>query len=219
MTEPNRQYSILLADDHQLVIDGIKSMLVNESKYAVTAEANNGQQALDIITAAPEKYDVVLTDVNMAPLTGIELCRKVKELYPDIKVLIVSMYNSMAVVKEAMQAEADGYMVKNSGKQDFLQALHRITDGGTYYSQDIIPIIYSQYQKEKQQDEELSHLTLREREILSLIVKELTSEEIGERLFISKKTVDNHRKNMLEKCNCKSTIGLVKYAIRNGVRG
>ncbi|WP_118972229.1 response regulator transcription factor [Taibaiella koreensis] len=208
---------ILIADDHQLVIDGLKSMLVSEPQYHIAAEANDGEQAWDLITATSGQFRLLITDVNMPLLSGVALCRRVKQSYPGIKVLIVSMYNSVSVVKEAVAAEADGYILKNTGKTEFLKALHRISDGGTYFTQDILPIIYGQYQKEKQQEEALDHLSQREKEILALIVKEHTSEEIAAQLFISKKTVDNHRAHLLEKTNCKSTIGLVKYAIKNGI--
>lgn len=208
--------NILIADDHQMVIDGLKMMLENEA-YNVVSEANNGQEAIDLINSNPDKYDLVLTDISMPLLSGTELCKMIKSQFPHIQVLILSMYNNAQAVKEAVLAEADGYILKNSGRNELLQALHRITNGGTYFSQDIVPIIYGQYQKQKVQDEKLNVLSPREKEILALIVKELTSEEIAEKLFISKKTVDNHRQHLFTKCNCKSTVGLVKYAIANGV--
>jgi DNA-binding NarL/FixJ family response regulator len=208
--------NILIADDHQIVIDGIKSILSN-TPYTIIAEAANGQQAMDMISSSPEKYHAIITDISMPLLTGTELCKMVKHNFPHIKVLILSMYSSAPMVKEAVLAEADGFMLKNSGKEDLLKALHKIMNDGTYYSEEIIPIIYSQIEKEKKQKENISQLTEREREILSLIVKEYTSEQIADKLSISKKTVDNHRTNILDKTGCKSTIGLVKYALKNGL--
>ena len=209
--------NVLIADDHQMVIDGLKSLLSADDRYHVVDEANNGQVAYEIIAAKPHDVQFLLTDISMPLLTGTQLCRMVKDKYPHIQVLILSMYNNAPAVKEAVMAEADGYILKNAGRGELLQAMHRITSGGTYFSQDIVPIIYGQYHKQKIQDEQLSQLSAREREVLSLIVKELTSEEIGEKLFISKKTVDNHRQNLLEKTGCKSTVGLVKFAIKNGL--
>ncbi len=208
--------NILIADDHQMVIDGLKMMLDGDV-YQVISEANNGQEAIDLIQTQPEQYHLLLTDISMPLLSGTELCKMVKSQFPHIQVLVLSMYNNAQAVKEAVLAEADGYILKNSGRTELLQALHRITNGGTYFSQDIVPIIYGQYQKQKVKDEKLNVLSPREREILSLIVKEFTSEEIAEKLFISKKTVDNHRQNLFVKCNCKSTVGLVKYALANGL--
>ncbi|MES2455526.1 MAG: response regulator transcription factor [Bacteroidota bacterium] len=217
MTEEQQPISIIIADDHQMVIDGICSMLQNEQRYSIDAQVNNGQDALDMIMSKPEKYKLLLTDISMPLLTGTDLCKMVKSQFPHIQVLILSMYNNPQAIKEAIMAEADGYILKNSGRAELLQALYRITNDGTYFSQDIVPIIYNQYQKQKAQDEQLSALTAREKEVLALIVGENTSEEIADKLFISKKTVDNHRQHLLEKCNCKSTVGLVKYAIKNGI--
>ncbi len=194
MTEP---ISVLIADDHQMVIDGLKSMLQHGSQYQIIAEANNGQAAYEIIAAEPDRFQFLLTDISMPLLSGTQLCRMVKSEFPHIQVLILSMYNNAPAVKEAVMAEADGYILKNAGRTELLQAMHRIINGGTYFSQDIVPIIYNQYHKQKVQDEQLSQLTLREKEVLSLIVKELTSEEIADKLFISKKTVDNHRQHLL----------------------
>ncbi len=209
--------NILLADDHQMMIDGVKDMLSKNNNYVVVAEANNGQMAYEMIDATPDAFNLLLTDISMPLLTGTVLCKMVKSKFPHIQVLILSMYNNPTAVKEAVLAEADGYILKNAGRDELLTALHRIVNGGTYFSQDIVPIIYNQYHKEKVQSEQLQHLSVREKEVLSLIVKEFTSEEIADKLFISKKTVDNHRQNLLEKTGCKSTVGLVKFAIKLGL--
>lgn len=209
--------NILLADDHQMMIDGVKDMLSKDPGYIITAEANNGQMAYEMLAASPGNFQLLLTDISMPLLSGTQLCRMVKDQFPHIQVLILSMYNNATAVQEAIFAEADGYILKNAGRDELLKAVHRITNGGTYFSQDIVPIIYNQYHKQKIQDEQISHLSAREKEILGLIVKELTSEEIAEKLFISKKTVDNHRANILVKTQCRSTIGLVKFAIKSGL--
>lgn len=208
---------IMIADDHQIVIDGIKSMLADNPMYEVVGEAANGQEAIDKITSAPDQYDVLISDISMPLLSGTDLCKMVKSMFPDKKVLMLSMYGSAPMVKESIAAEADGYMIKNAGREILLNALHRITNDGTFYSNEIIPVLLNQIEKERQYKEDTSVLTDREREILKLILAEYTSEEIATKLFISKKTVDNHRANILDKTNCKSTIGLVKFAIRNKI--
>ena len=213
----NGNINILVADDHQMMIDGIKDMLSKESTYVVVAEANNGQSAYEMIEATPDGFNMLLTDISMPLLTGTELCKMVKNKFPHIQVLILSMYNNTTAIKEAVLAEADGYILKNAGRSELLTAIHRIVNGGTYFSQDIVPIIYQQYHKVKIQNEQLQQLSAREKEVLGLIVKEFTSEEIAEKLFISKKTVDNHRQHLLEKTGCKSTVGLVKFAIKLGL--
>lgn len=219
MNELPEQISLLIADDHQIVIDGISSMLAGNRHFNISATATDGSMALEQLQRTAVPIHILITDISMPQLSGIELCKQVKKSYPGIKVLILSMYHSVAVVKQALLAEADGYILKNAGRAELLKALHRIADGGTYFTEDILPIIYNQYQKEQSAAEALQQLSKREQEVLSLIVREHTSEEIGKILFISKKTVDNHRANLLEKTGCNSTIGLVKYAIRHGLDG
>lgn len=208
--------NIFIVDDHQIIIDGIKSMMANVPEYTIVAEANNGQTAYEMIAEKPDMFQLLLTDISMPLLSGTQLCRMVKDQFPHIQVLILSMYNNATAVKEAILAEADGYILKNAGQTEVLNALHRITDGGTYFAEAIVPVIYSQYNRQKIQDIQLKKLSEREKEVLSLIVKEYTSEEIAEKLFISKKTVDNHRQHLLEKTECKSTVGLVKFAVKMG---
>ena len=208
--------SILVVDDHQLVIDGIKSMLSLEKNYVVKGEALNGQQALEMITSKPNEYQIVITDITMPLMSGIELCKIIKEQFSHIKVLILSMHNSISIVKDALNAEADAYMLKNTGQDEFLRAIERVLENGTYFSQDILPIILDQFQKEKTQTTKPT-LTQRETEVLELIAQEYTSKEIAEKLFISKQTVDTHRINIMQKTNCKNLVGLIKYAIQSGL--
>jgi DNA-binding NarL/FixJ family response regulator len=215
MSDTKNKISILVADDHQLVIDGLKSMLSSEKNYSIKSEALNGQQALEMITAKPNDYDLLITDITMPLMSGIELCKIVKEKFPHIKILILSMHNSIAIVKDALNAEADGYMLKNTGQDEFLKAIERILGDGTYFSQDILPIILNLFQKEKKETLK-STLTQREKEVLELIVQEYTSKEIADKLFISKQTVDTHRINIMQKTDCKTLVGLIKCAIQSG---
>ncbi len=215
MSKTNHKTNILIVDDHQLVIDGLKSMLANEKNYVIKGEALNGQQALEMITSKPEAYQLVVTDVTMPLMSGIELCKIIKEQFPHIKVLILSMHNSITIVKDALNAEADGYMLKNTGQDEFIKAIERVLGDGTYFSQDILPIILNLFQKEKKETLKNS-LTQREKEVLELIVQEYTSKEIAEMLFISKQTVDTHRINIMQKTDCKTLVGLIKYAIQSG---
>lgn len=207
--------NLLIADDHQLVIDGLKSMLLKEERYHVLAEAPNGRRALDLIMADPGKFHLVITDITMPLMGGIELCKMLKAQYPHIKVLMLSMHNSIGIVKDALAAEADGYMLKNTGQDEFLKGINRIMENGTYFSQDILPVIFSTLQKE-QQPHVRTALSQREKEVLGLIVQEYTSREIADKLHISKQTVDTHRINIMQKTNCQTLVGLIKYAIQAG---
>ncbi len=208
--------NLLLVDDHRMMLDGIESML-QPAGYNILALCANGEEAWTWLNENSSDVQIVITDISMPLMNGIELCKKIKLSYPHISVLMLSMYNSAAAIDEVLNAEADGFILKNASKQEFINALHKIQNGGTYFSQEIIPFLYKQIIAERKKDIELAVLTEREKEILEMIALELTSDEIAAKLFISKKTVDNHRTNMLQKTKCKSTIGLVKFAIRNGI--
>jgi two-component system nitrate/nitrite response regulator NarL len=207
--------NIIIADDHQMIIDGLKSMIDNNVGYTVAAESNNGRKALDTLSQNPTLFQLLLTDISMPEMGGIELCREVKKRFPHIKVLIISMYDSAAIIKECVAAEADGFLLKNAGRDELFDALHRVTQNGTYYSNELFPIVYGQFEKQRINMENMKILTSREQEVLKLIVQEFTSEEIARKLFISKKTVDHHRASILEKTGCKSIIGVVKFALGN----
>jgi two-component system, NarL family, nitrate/nitrite response regulator NarL len=208
--------NLLLVDDHRMMLDGIESML-QPAGYNILALCANGQEAWSWLNENASNVHIVITDISMPLMNGIELCKKIKLSYPHISVLMLSMYNSAAAIDEVLNAEADGFILKNANKIEFTNALHKIQNGGTYFSQEIIPFLYKQIIAERKKEIELAVLTEREKEILEMIAQELTSDEIAAKLFISKKTVDNHRTNMLQKTLCKSTIGLVKFAIRNGI--
>jgi DNA-binding NarL/FixJ family response regulator len=208
--------NVLLVDDHRIMLDGIESMLQGTA-YNILALCANGEEAWDWLTKNESLVKIVITDISMPIMNGIELCKKIKSNFPAINVLMLSMYNSTTAINEVLNAEADGFILKNASKTEFKEALHKIEHGGTYFSQEIIPFLYKQIIEEKQKDTALAVLTQREIEILALLAQENTSDEIAMKLSISKKTVDNHRTNMLQKTNSKSTIGLVKFAIRNGI--
>ncbi len=208
--------NIILVDDHRIVLDGIESML-QQSSYNILQMFSDGKEADEWLTLHHEEVQIVITDISMPFMSGIELCKKIKANFNHLNVLMLSMYNSAAAIDEVLNAEADGFILKNAGKAEFINALLKIRNGGTYFSEEIFPFLYKQIVTERKKDEELAILTDREREILEMISREMTSDEIAAELFISKKTVDNHRTNMLQKTKSRSTIGLVKFAIRNGI--
>jgi DNA-binding NarL/FixJ family response regulator len=208
-------YKILLVDDHQMFIDGIKSILHKQSTFQVVAEALDGNLALKIIEN--QEIDIVISDISMPKMSGIELTKIIKAKYPEIKVIVVSMHNDRAVVSEILMAEAEGYILKNLGKKELLAALTKVADNGTFYSNDVLKVMMQTVKIERRQIEEIKQLTERETEILKLIVEEFSSDQIAEKLFISKRTVDTHRTNILNKTNSKTLVGLIKYAVKNGI--
>ncbi|MCA0431454.1 MAG: response regulator transcription factor [Bacteroidetes bacterium] len=209
-------YNVLLVDDHQLVLDGIKSMIEGDKRFVVVGVAVNGQDALDIIKSSSIKIDIVISDISMPIMNGIELCKHVKNEFNSILVMILSMHNSASIVKEAIAVDADAYMLKSVGQDEFLFGLNRLIENGSFYSQDIMPIISNQYLNKYNEPVNVQ-LSPREKEVLNLITQEFTSKEIADKLFISKQTVDTHRINIMQKTNSKSVVGLIKYAILTGI--
>lgn len=210
----DEKYNILLVDDHQIILDGVKSILSFQAKYVVKATALNGADALDIINQQPDGFDIVISDISMEKMNGLELCKNIKQLYPAIKVIMFSMHNDVEHVKKALEYETDGYLLKNTGQDDFINALNTLMDKGNYFTQEIVPLLYKEI-KEKRPLIPAVKLTQRELDVLRLILKENTSKEIAEKLFISKQTVDSHRISLMEKTGSHSVIGLIKYAINN----
>ena len=216
-----QQINILIADDHKIVRDGIISLLSDNKNLNIIAEAENGIQVLNILKQ--KDIDLIIMDISMSEMNGIECTKKVKELYPKIHVLILSMFNEEQYVKEVTKSGAAGYILKNSGKEELITAIKSIISGKPYYSSEITQIYIDSLNKpnkDKYDFEEITNnLTSREIEILNLIVDEYTNYEIAEKLFISVRTVDAHRRNLINKISVKNTAGLVKFAVSNNIFG
>lgn len=208
-----KKVNVLIVDDHQIVIDGIISVLTPHPCISVVATAINGEGAWSVIQSLHDEIDLVITDINMSGINGIELCHKIKESYCNIKVLFLTMHDDVLFVKQAIECEADGYMLKNCNKNELLKAIEAVIEKGSYFTYNIIKLLYAQDQTGKDVSE--NKLTARETEILGLILQEMTSREIAEKLFISKQTVDSHRIRIMEKTSSKSIVGLMKYAMRH----
>ena len=201
--------SIALVDDHQIVIDGLMSLLKGHDKFRFAFATTNPTEVIEKIEQSP--IDVLLTDVMMPVLPGNQLAKKVKEKFPSVKILALSMSGQGDLVNEMINdADISGYVLKNIGKQELIKALEKIADGGIYFSDEVIDELKLSSTRKKQNIE--AHLTDRETEIIRLIEKEYNNKQIAEALFISERTVETHRKNIFRKTNTNSVIGLVKYA-------
>ena len=208
---------ILLADDHELILDGLKLILSQDERFEVVGEANDGEEVMRKIKFVSE-LDIVVLDINMPGKDGIQLTREIKSTYPEIKVLILSMYNRKEFVKNLVDAGIDGYILKNSGKVELIKALETLADGDPYYGEEITKTIMKSYQKRKVFDNPIDvELSEREKEIVALIANEMTTVEIAEKLFISTFTVDTHRKNILSKLDVKNVAGIMKFALQTGI--
>ncbi len=205
---------ILLADDHQLFIDGLRSLLDRIDSCAVVGEASNGEEVLTVLAQTPA--DCVLLDVEMPQLNGIETTKRIKKQFPGVRVLAVSMASDYDTVRAMLRAGADGYMVKNTGKAELVNALDTINRGQIYVSPELTPVLFHGLANRKLPATlHGESLTQRERDVLGLIIEGLTNEQIAQKLFLSPLTVKTHRANMLSKLNCTNTAALVKYAIEH----
>ena len=205
---------IAIADDHQLIIDGLKSLLKSENRFKVVGEASNGEEMKTILSKV--HVDVLLTDIKMPIVDGLELTRWTREQYPDVKIVALSMFHHLSLVKKILKAGANGYILKNTGRDELFTCIYSVMKNKPYFSDEISEKMMRSMMLQGN-DEEKSEvlpiaLTKRELEILELIVGEHTSAEIAGQLFISINTVETHRKNLLHKLQVKNTVGLVKYA-------
>ncbi len=205
----NEKITLAMVDDHQIVIDGLMSLLKGHEKFQFAFATTDSGEVVEKIAETP--VDVLLTDVMMPKLPGNQLAKQVKEKYPGVKILALSMSGQGDLVNEMIEdADISGYVLKNIGKQELVKALEKIANGGIYFSEEVIDELQRTSQRKKQKEE--AHLTGREVEIIRLIEKEYNNKQIAEELFISERTVETHRKNIFRKTATNSVIGLVKYA-------
>ncbi len=211
---------LLIADDHQLFLDGIISLLKMEKDFDVSATASDGNQVLELLDK--NKYDVCIIDINMPKLNGIETAKRIKERKYDTKIIILTTHNEKEFISEMLMIGVSGYVLKNATKLQLTDAIKEIVKGGRYFSSEVHESILNNYlnkiEKEKSQlPEESITLTPRETEIVQLLAKEYTNENIANTLFISYRTVETHRKNIMQKTKTKNLAGLIKFAYENGI--
>jgi two-component system, NarL family, nitrate/nitrite response regulator NarL len=206
---------LFIADDHQMIIDGLKSLLEGEENIEIVGSALSGLGVLSFLEK--DTCDIILLDINMPEFDGLLTTREVKKKHPEVKILILSMHNTKDVIDDVMKSGAEGYILKNAGRAELLNAIEAVNNGSFYYSSDILRTLTNISADSKSKDDELAHLSKRELEIVKLISEELTTQEIAEKLFLSPHTVDTHRKNLLAKLNVRNTAGLVKFALQHGL--
>ena len=204
---------ILLADDHSMIRQGLKAFL-DKNNFEVLAEAKNGKEALELLK--DNEVDVLVTDIMMPEMDGIELCKQVTTVYPQINILALTMMNENYNIKKMLGAGAKGYILKDCTQDELRIAIETVHQGRNYYSQEVTDIIMEGLSAQPAPKQRLVNeipLTKRETEILHLICKEKSNVEIADELFISNRTVEAHKRNLLDKTGCKNIAGLVLYAV------
>lgn len=211
------QIKVFILDDHQVLIDGIKALLKNEPDIVVNGEANLAIEALSLIQK--NIPHIVLCDISLPGLSGIEFTKKIKLQFPDIKILALSMHGEKDTILEMIEAGASGYLLKNTGKEEMIRAIKKVAEGKVYLSDDVsVEMMKALNEKSKPKEEESKiRLTDREIEIIRYIAKEYSNAQIAEKLFISERTVETHRKNIFRKVEVRTPVGLIKYAIENNL--
>lgn len=206
---------ILLVDDHKLFREGLRLLLKNIPLVNEIYETANGKEFLEFLQKGLMP-DIVFMDIDMPELNGIDATCKAIQLYPELKVIGLSMYSDEDFYTNMIEAGAKGFILKNSGIHDVEAAIEHVIDGRNYFSQEILNgLLQSLNRKSKKAQK--SELTEREEEVLFLICKGLSNQEIADKLFISKRTIDKHRENLLSKTASNNTAGLVMYAIKKGI--
>ena len=202
--------NVAIVDDHQLFRNGLKFIIENEDDMEVVIEASNGKQFLDFLKNL--KPEVVLMDINMPEMDGVETTRKALEIYPDLHIIVLSMYGDVEYYNTMIDLGVKGFVLKDIDNTELADAIRKVYRGGNYFSQELLLRLI----KNKPTDEGID-LTRREKEVLELICKGYSNLQISEELFISQRTVERHRSSLLFKTNSKNSVSLVVFAIKNNL--
>jgi DNA-binding NarL/FixJ family response regulator len=204
---------IVVADDHHILLDGLKVLLQKQKDLEVVGLYDNGSSLFDELSTT--KPNVAIVDINMPGMPGDILTQKIKEFYPSIAVITLSMYDDAGHIMEMIEAGVSGYLLKNVNDKELIEAVRLVSQGKMYFSSEVSEKITSMVvsQQKKLEQPEEPKLTERELEILKLVSQEYSNAQIADTLFISERTVETHRKNMLRKTGNKTVVGLIKYAI------
>lgn len=207
---------LVIVDDHQLIIDGIRALLRDEESIQIVGEASNGKKAIEVIDLL--ETDVVLLDIDMPVMDGIETSKILHQKYPKLAIIILSMHAEKGLIKNLVEIGVKGYLLKNSSRAEILKALNEVMEGNSYFSPEVTLSLLNKSTENGSRQSEIN-LTNREEEVLRLIASGFTNKEIGEKLFISHRTVDTHRTNLMKKLDVNNLAGLVSYAIKHGFAG
>lgn len=207
--------SVAIADDHLIVVNGLKSMLAKRSELQILFDAANGEELLEALTI--HQPHVLLLDIQMPGLSGVELCRKVHKAYPDVRIVILTSHDDSHLVRQMMRNGAAGYLLKNTGMTELLTAIESVMEGNQFIDDQINKNLVQEALTGQRTSRYEIPLTRREQEILRLIAGEASNQDIASQLSISLRTVETHRFNITHKLDVKNTAGLVKEAIKRGL--
>ncbi|KAA2239084.1 response regulator transcription factor [Chitinophaga agrisoli] len=210
------KHNIILADDHKLFLEGVMRLIAQEKDLHVRYYAHNGRMVMNYLDQHPaEQVDLVITDISMPDMDGITLNNYIKEKRPEISTLVISMHTDSNMIDMLIQNNVDGFLSKNADSDELLEAIKTILKGGKYFSEAVKQeYLKSVFNKEK---ETLEMLTSREKDVLKLIAEEYTTQEIADKLFLSKHTIESYRKTLILKLKVRNLAGLTRYAVKLGL--
>lgn len=202
---------LAITDDHKMVLKGIESMLIETREIEVVGTYENANETIENIEE--DKPDVLLLDINLPDINGIDLCKQLAKKYPDLKIIALTNFDDISFTKRMLKNGAHGYLLKNTDKLEILEALKTVISGNLYLQKDIQKKLLNQSYQKTNDNGLIPKLTRREKDVLLAISEELTTQQISEKLFISPKTVETHRMNIMSKLGAKNSVGIVKIAL------
>jgi len=203
---------IIIADDHKIFIEGLSSLISADDNISIVGTAEDGKQAFDLLQN--NTIDIAVLDIEMPNIDGLDLTKKIKENFPDIKVLILTMHDEIGFIRKMMEAGVDGYILKNKGKEELITAIDMLNSGEDYFGEDIKNTVMNSMKSKDMVGEII--LTKKEIEVLKLIANGDTASIIAEKLFITKDTVNTHRRNLISKTGVRNSVELTRFAIKSG---
>ena len=220
MTSSKSTISVAIADDHQLFREGMRLILDQSERCQLMLEASNGSEFLKQLEAANKLPHVALLDLQMPVMDGMETLKAIVTTYPDIKVLMLSMIEREDLILHLLDTGAIGYLLKNSSAMEVIQAIESAAETGFYFNKHVSEVLLGGLRRKRKPAPKLntgSQLTEREREVLNLMCKELTTSQIADKLFVSVRTIETHRKNLMDKLEAKNMAGVVYRAMKEGI--
>ena len=217
MTSQSQSMRLLLVDDHRIVLESLSLLLSVNSSLTVVGMVGSGRHALKFL--GENEVDLLITDLRMPEMSGIELCLKARQMLPALKILVLTMVDDPVQIREAIAAGTNGYVLKNTDAAELFRAISMLSAGKKFFSEHVVFGLADMLEQDKGSEipNEISKLTARELEVLHLIAQEYSTSEIATKLFISVPTAESHRRNLIQKLGVKGTVGLALYAVRNHI--
>lgn len=206
---------LAIADDHQIVIDGLLHMLRGVQGISIVGTASDGGQLIALLQQSDA--NLALVDISMPNMNGIQACQKIRQDFSGIRVVALTMMNESSIIRKMLEAGASGYLMKNTGKDELIRALTTVNNGGTYYASEVAASILNTISTATTQAKDIPALSRREKQILKLIIDEMTTQEIADTLGIAFGTVETHRRNIMQKLNVRNVVGMVKFALEHNL--